>query len=72
MNDSITNSVAMTTNRLRFDRRSTPTRTRYDHSTTYIMTVDPPLTVNIEVCLFFCLVFNGTFSTYRLYRAIGV
>jgi len=24
------------------------------------------------VCLFVCLVFNGTFSTYRLYRAIGV
>ena len=23
-------------------------------------------------CLFVCLVFNGTFSTNRLYRAIGV
>jgi len=27
---------------------------------------------SIIVCLFVCLVFNGTFSTYRLYRATGV
>jgi len=26
----------------------------------------------IPDCLFVCLVFNGTFSTNRLYRAIGV
>jgi len=27
---------------------------------------------NDIVCLFACFVFNGTFSTYRLYRAIGM
>ena len=38
-------------------------KTTYTHST--IITV-------IFVCLFVCLVFNGTFSTNRLYRAITV
>jgi len=27
---------------------------------------------SVSVCLFVCLVFNGTFSTNRLYRAIEV
>ena len=29
-------------------------------------------TIKVIVCLFVCLLFNGTFSTNRLYRAIEV